>query len=808
MSAVVLTFTTATEKQTPQVVQIIDRDSETFVNDTHVGIKGSLQIQQGANETNPFERYITSSLTYSFRLTNSDLHTFYENLVSGEEGRYFIKYFLDGTLEWIGVILPDVGGVALDQNKPVLTIKAVDILADVKGRPLSAAITGITGQPPAIRQIAKALENSAIYDQVYQSTDPFICSAVPMYAAGMATVDNGGTDVDSMAQLAIQEYIWRKRDEIGDAYDYEDCDVLITDYLNVVNARIYQAKGRIVIENIYVRTADAAIKYFEYTRAEAEVAGVGILTSGTGTFEHTGFSKALYNVKSLGGANTIKARNDVPIHRHLPPARAIHLTKSGNAFRNLLRNRIISLTGQQTTVLSWNGSYGVERRLTSVNEITGNKFIIDVVVEAYVDGTSIAVGSMPSEYIIEVAWIIKCGNDTLTNKNGVITLTNQYESVAMMADLPWSGGGGTRLVYRNQSTIPVKGHVEQGVFDQKKKQSIRLISEELPEVGDLTFEIDEIKLYIPVSDTLATLPNGTTLYYSFDPVSKMGVGEEIESVYDENDKVTVKQLVSNKNKHIYEMETRLIDYSDNNNDPRALILPYKLPSLNVGLTDWTCNTLTTTDKIDEIILSQAISMTRNSPRIITVEASDNIDLANRYRHKYYLTNDYYICMPLRRTFYADREVTRMTVLVMRTDGAAGTLTTITTDKGLTGLAIDANTYQLLNSPDGGNFQNGGSDTYPLFFEADSHTGDELTVTGITLPDPTSIVADVRRKFIIVVGGIEYRLVSEISTDKRVATTQVTTITTGSDNKLKFGRALTGQFVSVRQLGAYDTGTTA
>jgi len=807
MSTVVLTFSTWTTRQTPQVLEIIDINNQTFTNDTHVGIKNTLSITQGANDTNPFERYHTSRLTYSFRLTNSDLVTFYENLVSGEEGRYFVKYYFDGQVEFIGVILPDVGGVELDQNNPVLTITAVDILADIKGRALSGTTIGTgsgLGEYPSIRNITLALSNSAIYD-LYDTDDIVISSAVPIYAAGMDTDNGAGREYDSMSQLAVQDFIWRKRDEIDDDYEYEDCDKLIIDYLNVVNGRIYTAKGRIVIENIYVRSTDGPIKYFNYTKFEAETA-----SKTKGTFVHTAFDKKLYNIVSLGGGNTTKAVNKIPVHRHLPPARAAHLVKSGYDYVNVLKNRDVIINGLVgTPVTTWGGSYGIERRLTTVNEIGDNRLIIDVVVEAYVDGTGIDSSLIRQDYVIECDWVLRIEDEYLNNKNNVVTLSTQFESVAMMEDLPWANDPATVLTIRNTSTIPVKGHVDQGVFDQKKIQKIRLISEALPRTGDFFFEIDDIRILVPVTLTTANLPNGAKINYRFLQASKIGFGEQIEAVYDESEKVTVKRLSSARNRHIYELETRLIDYDDNPNDPRALILPYKYPFENVGLTDWTDNTLGVTDKIDEIILSQVISMTRNPPRLIDVEANTYIDFSNRYRHKYRLTNDYYICMPVRRTFNADRETTNLTALVMNTDGAAGVQTTFTTDKGLTGLAIDANTFQLLNGPDGGNFQNTEGNIYPLYFEDDNFTGDELTVTEIILPDPANITEEIRKKIMVVVGGIEYRLVDAISSNPRLAARQVTTITASGQNKLKFGRTLSNQDVSVRQFSAYSaSGTTS
>jgi hypothetical protein len=215
------------------IVEIHDSDFVGSAQPFALGAGGFSLSYAGDNN----ERWATifaSQIEFTFYVENAFHTSFEQDLIVNTEGRFSVKVYREGSLYWVGQILPDIVEI-LDQptihGRPMV-IKATDGLGRLKDIDYNDNGTAYTGTETIIEHIFNILGKLNILSLM--STDCIKTS--------LGWRENSMTSGDQYALTRINHKAFIKVDTKG-VLTYASCADVLKQILLAFNARIIQVDG-------------------------------------------------------------------------------------------------------------------------------------------------------------------------------------------------------------------------------------------------------------------------------------------------------------------------------------------------------------------------------------------------------------------------------------------------------------------------------------------------------------------------------------------------------------------------------------
>lgn len=127
-----LTNTSVATYDTSVTVEIHDKDGGDD-NDTFDILSPGYTIEFLGDQSDIFDNIITSNARCNLIINSDETQSFFDDLIGGNEGRFFVRILVNGAIVFIGKIIQD--NITLeDAAEPLLAFTAIDTITDLKSK--------------------------------------------------------------------------------------------------------------------------------------------------------------------------------------------------------------------------------------------------------------------------------------------------------------------------------------------------------------------------------------------------------------------------------------------------------------------------------------------------------------------------------------------------------------------------------------------------------------------------------------------------------------------------------------------------
>ena len=233
---------------------------------------GGFSLSYAGDNNERFATIFASQVEFTFYVENGFHASFEFALITNTEGRFSVKIFREGSLYWVGQILPDIVEI-LDQptvNGRPMVIKATDGLGRLKDIDYNDNGTAYTGTETVIEHLFNILSKLNILSLM--STD--------CVKTSLGWREDSMTTGDQYALTRIGHKAFIKVDDKG-TLNYSTCADVLKQLLLAWNARIIQVDGCFYVIQVgqYVTNSMTVYSY--------DSAGTGTGSATSQTFQQT-----------------------------------------------------------------------------------------------------------------------------------------------------------------------------------------------------------------------------------------------------------------------------------------------------------------------------------------------------------------------------------------------------------------------------------------------------------------------------------------------------------------------------------------
>lgn len=247
---------------------------------------GGFSLSYAGDNNERFATIFASQVEFTFYVENG-LHTSFEfALITNTEGRFSVKIFREGSLYWVGQILPDIVEI-LDQptvNGRPMVIKATDGLGRLKDIDYNDAGTAYTGTETVIEHLFNILGKLNILSLM----------ATDCVKTSLGWREDSMTTGDQYALTRIGHKAFIKVDDKG-TLNYSTCADVLKQLLLAWNARIIQVDGCFYVIQVGQYVANSMTVY------SYDSTGTGIGSATSQTFQQTDDASAGDMIRLSGG---------------------------------------------------------------------------------------------------------------------------------------------------------------------------------------------------------------------------------------------------------------------------------------------------------------------------------------------------------------------------------------------------------------------------------------------------------------------------------------------------------------------------
>lgn len=267
------------------IVEIHDSDFVGSAQPFALGAGGFSLSYAGDNN----ERWATifaSQIEFTFYVENAFHTSFEQDLIVNTEGRFSVKVYREGSLYWVGQILPDIVEI-LDQptvNGRPMVIKATDGLGRLKDIDYNDAGTAYSGTETIIEHLFNILGKLNILSLM--STE--------CVKTSIGWREDSMTTGDQYALTRIGHKAFIKVDDKG-TFNYTNCADALKQMLLAFNARIIQVDGCFYIIQVGQYVANSMTVY------AYDSTGTGTGSATSQTFQQTDDASAGDMIRLSGG---------------------------------------------------------------------------------------------------------------------------------------------------------------------------------------------------------------------------------------------------------------------------------------------------------------------------------------------------------------------------------------------------------------------------------------------------------------------------------------------------------------------------
>lgn len=185
-----LTNTSVATYDTSVTVEIHDKDGGDD-NDTFDILSPGYTIEFLGDQSDIFDNIITSNARCNLIINSDETQSFFDDLIGGNEGRFFVRILVNGAIVFIGKIIQD--NITLeDAAEPLLAFTAIDTITDLKSKDFNMILSPFTIL--SVKDIFSYLINEMPIAWLYPSSGPLwgfqsdIIPNVPSYDGNLMEV--------------------------------------------------------------------------------------------------------------------------------------------------------------------------------------------------------------------------------------------------------------------------------------------------------------------------------------------------------------------------------------------------------------------------------------------------------------------------------------------------------------------------------------------------------------------------------------------------------------------------------------------
>ena len=719
-------------------------------------------IKYNGDTDNPFEPIIPMEMSWLMDLDTATHLTFYTEMIAAYQGRFVAElYTVTGSglsevaeIYQRAIVIPNLGQIE-DSETPTMEVRAVCGLATLKTIKYDQ-LTKYNKHPylESITIILLQLQSSArIQSGPYRFVDTSI---------GYKSVHHD-TTIDTINLIRLRN-IWFNENEETGVVKYDTCYDVLEEILLSLNARIFTRLGYWHIEQLGEKVSSSE--------------------------QYDGFNKSRNRVGRISVNNTINVDSwqtaVYPMVKHLPALRQVELTQRTTFLKNL----------------AFGTEWGHDLNTGAVDSIfdVGQDNVDDadrLKISINIDNLLVRDQPYLGDFIALYEVIIHIDNTQYLGGTAQIfdVATLLQYNYNITTDTLWT----TTINSSNRLVIGIHlGEIDTASTVGDTYARLTLITPPVPIEGDLSIEVQSYGIVRLSNSSVFYTPGNNESYLWRVNDTEVGlINYDLEQANRETDR-TLTIINDVRNTAVDEIRFAMGDYPDTTSMRKLEVFD---GTAWVDSTLWTDPSQPTREQsIEATIMRERIEM-RSTPQYgVSITFDDPPQILEMVHRISYGSNSLIPLEMVHRTGSGYIEG-----YYWRVGKAVNNDTVILTDSTKQ-LREELDPLRIV-SDQAGLSSGTGSSIYPLYYSADDIVGSTVTVSGIDLPTAAIINDTIRRLLTVTVGGIEYRLVDTISSDRRKAGRQVTTDTTNGGNDLIFGRALTGQDVVVRQLGYFNTQNT-
>lgn len=267
------------------VVEVWDSDFSGSATTFDLGV-GGFSLSYSGDNNERFATIFASQVEFTFYVSNGFHTSFEQALIVNTEGRFSVKIFREGSLYWVGQILPDIVEI-LDQptvhGRPMV-IKATDGLGRLKEIDYNDSGTAYTGTETIIEHLFNILGKLNILSLM--STD--------CVKTSLGWREDSMTTGDQYALTRIGHKAFIKVDDKG-TFNYANCADVLKQLLLAFNARIMQVDGCFYIIQVGQYVANSMTVY------AYDSSGTATGSATSQTFQQTDNASAGDMIRLSGG---------------------------------------------------------------------------------------------------------------------------------------------------------------------------------------------------------------------------------------------------------------------------------------------------------------------------------------------------------------------------------------------------------------------------------------------------------------------------------------------------------------------------